>query len=570
MRTIFTTFILLFVLNISGQNINVSGLVTDGYNMPVDGATVFNKNTAKGTITDFDGNYEIAGRIGHELEFRYTGMTTVAVTIRNAAPINITLEQNPEEIGVVIIKALGKPIRETVAPYAISTLTPDDISNAQGDIVRNMAGKIPGVTIIPISGALGAGNKFNIRSMSSITGNNDPLFVVDGVPFNTGTNDLSGFAGGGVITTNRALDLDPNNIAEVQVLRGLSATVLYGQDGRNGVVLITTKSGSFSNKQLAPDMPYSARFLAEQERIRTKLAAERTAMELGYRSEFQPVIKDIVISDDRYSTYLNAQKQNGSDPAFYLDIFDRFEKIDDEFAAQVLESYVKVKSDDPALLKALAFKLEEQKMYADAVTIYTKLKSLLPNDPQSIRDLALAYQRAGKAKESLNEFQALKSSGSQELDEIIANEVNNLLVNNRLLIYENFGLAPSAVGAIENDMRIVVDWNRADTNLDLQVIDPNLEACNTENIKTRAGGFLLSNDVAGFGPEVYQIHKIQTGSYYIKISPGGEEEATLDNPAYVKLTVFRNYGRSNQTQEVKVVRVSEKEKLQLMDRIAVL
>ena len=109
------------------------------------------------------------------------------------------------------------------------------------------ASKTPVLGITGTGGASGSGTNFIIRSKSSITGNNQPLFIVDGVPFDGSTNNQTGFGGGNSVTSSRFLDLDPNNIESVSILKGLSAAVLYGQQGRNGVVLITTKNGSSKN-----------------------------------------------------------------------------------------------------------------------------------------------------------------------------------------------------------------------------------------------------------------------------------------------------------------------------------
>jgi TonB-dependent SusC/RagA subfamily outer membrane receptor len=107
-----------------------------------------------------------------------------------------------------------------------------------------LQGKVAGVNITATNGLSGSGTNIIIRGYSSATGSNQPLFVVDGVPFNTNTNATNGFTTGGATTSSRFLDIDPNNIENVSVLKGLSATVLYGDQGRNGVILITTKSGA--------------------------------------------------------------------------------------------------------------------------------------------------------------------------------------------------------------------------------------------------------------------------------------------------------------------------------------
>ena len=117
----------------------------------------------------------------------------------------------------------------------------------EADVGRILRGKVPGVDITSTSGLSGTGTNVIIRGYSSITGDNQPLFVVDGVPFNADTNSDRGFSSGGATASSRFLDLDPNNIAEISILKGLSATVLYGEAGRNGVVLVTTRGGDVGN-----------------------------------------------------------------------------------------------------------------------------------------------------------------------------------------------------------------------------------------------------------------------------------------------------------------------------------
>lgn len=129
--------------------------------------------------------------------------------------------------------------------YAVSGVDQKDIQDRPlADVGRVLQGKIPGVSVTSTSGVSGTGTNIVIRGYSSITGSNQPLFVVDGVPFNSNTNQRGGFTQGGQSSSSRFLDLDPNSIESVTVLKGLAATVTYGDQGRNGVILVTTKSGS--------------------------------------------------------------------------------------------------------------------------------------------------------------------------------------------------------------------------------------------------------------------------------------------------------------------------------------
>ncbi len=572
MKTFITTVLCLFVLQLSAQTVTVTGTVSAEQDVPLNGANIVVRGTKLGVQSDFDGNYSIEAEIDQQLVFTYVGMRKVTIRVTEAGPLNIKMELKPEEMGVVYIISRGVKKPAKSAPIAITTLTAEDIENrAQPDILRNIVGKVPGAQIIPISGALGGGTKFTIRSSSSITGDNDPLFIVDGVPFNTSTNYVTEF-GGGVVTSSRSLDLDPNNIEKLQVLRGLSATVLYGQDGRNGVVLITTKTGSFNPNSLAPDLPYSERYLEEQEVARTRLANERTAVELGYYSPYQSVVKSINSSNSKFKTYLDAQSANKTDAVFYIDVYDRFKKIEPEFAARVLANYAEVNSNDASLLKVLAYKLEEENRFDLAVKVYRKILKLLPKEPQSYRDLGLALQEVGKPEEAYKLLLPLSGNkNSKALRGIVTSEVNNLVITSKAFNTSE-KVKKDELFSYQMDMRIVVDWNRNDANLDLQIIDPNLEVCSVDNTKTKTGGILFGNNMAGFGPEAYELKDIQTGSYYLKIGYSTGEE-TLIKPSgttYVKLTVFRNYGKPNQTKEIKLIRISEEEDLQLLDRIAVL
>ena len=574
MKKLFTTIVCFFVLQLGAQTVSVQGLVTDEYNVPLNGANILVMGTDKGVQTNFDGNYTLEAEVGQKLVCSYLGMNDEIAVIEKGGTIDFNMSLKPEEIGTVVIRTYGVPKSAKIIPTSVTVIDAKDIENKpESDAIRSLAGKIPGARITGTSGVLGSGTNFVIRSSSSITGDNTPLFIVDGTPFNAGTNDLSGLSGGGAITSSRFLDLDPNNIESVKVLRGLSAAILYGQEGRNGVVLITTKSGSQKEYELAPDLPYSERYLAAQEEARTRLANERTSMELGYASKYQAMVKSILSSNDRMSTYLSLRENNPNDPAFYVDIFDRFKKIDPDFAMSVLNSFTEVTSKDPQLLKVLAYKLEEQGKAMDAVTVYRKILKISPDEPQSYRDLALAVAAAGDPEEAVKLlFSVNQRAGlNKEYKRIIENDITGILSSSEVA-RNAYGIKNTNLKNVTKDMRVVIDWNRKDVDLDLTVIDPNLEIATPENPKTRTGGVLFSNNESGYGPEIYDLEKLQTGSYYLKVEHPLEEDEILDvdGVTYVKLTVYRNYGRADQTREVQLVRILEDRRLQLMDRIAVL
>ncbi len=255
MRTKFSgilTLLLAFVVQLTfAQEKTISGNVTDNQGVPLPGVNIIVKGTSNGTQTDFDGNYTLQASVGQTLEFTYVGFKTVdkVVTV-SASEINLQMEEDAAVLDEVIVTAQGIKKEKRALGYAVTTIKSEEVENrAQTDLGRLLQGKAPGVRITSTGGVAGSGTNIIIRGYSSISGNNQPLFIVDGVPFDSSTNQQTSF----VTSSNQASrfgDLDQNNIESVSVLRGLSATALYGEEGKNGVILITTKSGSNASKKL--------------------------------------------------------------------------------------------------------------------------------------------------------------------------------------------------------------------------------------------------------------------------------------------------------------------------------
>lgn len=237
----------------------ITGKVTDSSGEAVIGANIIIKETpGVGTITDIDGTYSIiVPTNGSILIFSYTGFESQEVPIGTLTSINVTLSEG-KLLEEVVVTGLAIKKEKRALGYAVTTVNKELIVNRpESDVSRILQGKVPGVNITSTGGVSGTGTNIIIRGYSSVTGSNQPLFVVDGVPFNSATNQQATFNRGGVTTSSRMLDLDPNNIESVSVLKGLSATVLYGDQGRNGVILVTTKSGSTSQKNAQIDFSQS-------------------------------------------------------------------------------------------------------------------------------------------------------------------------------------------------------------------------------------------------------------------------------------------------------------------------
>ena len=232
--------------NVWAQDRTISGNISsdeDGGGLP--GVNVILKGTTVGTTTDVDGFYSLGvPSDGGTLVFSFIGLASQEIEIGARSVVDVVMSSEVEELQEVVVTALGITKEKAALGYAVTSVGGSQLeARPEADIARLLRGKVPGVDITSQSGVTGTGTNIIIRGYSSISGSNQPMFVLDGVPIDASTYSDRGFTSGGATASSRFLDLDPNNVAEVSVLKGLAATVLYGEAGRNGVILITTKTG---------------------------------------------------------------------------------------------------------------------------------------------------------------------------------------------------------------------------------------------------------------------------------------------------------------------------------------
>lgn len=238
-------FVLLSIYASFGQQRTITGTVTDEEGLALIGANVIIKNTSVGTVTDIDGAYSLEVPTGTEvLSISYTGYAAQEIEIGNRSVIDIVLSEGII-LETAVVTALNIERQDRALGYSIEQISGDEVQQrAEPDVLRALQGKVAGVQISGSSGAPGSATRITIRGASSFLGSNEPLYVVDGIPFdNTQYNSSNQLSGGGAYGTPIAT-LDPNNIAGISVLKGAAAAALYGSRAANGVVLITTKTGS--------------------------------------------------------------------------------------------------------------------------------------------------------------------------------------------------------------------------------------------------------------------------------------------------------------------------------------
>ncbi|MBJ6367248.1 TonB-dependent receptor [Snuella sedimenti] len=214
------------------QELEVTGQVIDNTGMPLAGATVIVKGTSRGVTSDFDGNYKIRANENETLVFSYVGYTTQEVPVNGQTTIDVTLQEDVDLLQEVVVVAYGTQKKETLTSSVVEVKSEKLTDVTVPEVASMLQGKVAGVQVLPSSGRPGSSPNVFIRGRSSISnGNNEPLWVVDGIIF--GNNDPK---------------LNPNDIASLSVLKDASATSLYGNRGANGVIIVTTKRGTVGVK----------------------------------------------------------------------------------------------------------------------------------------------------------------------------------------------------------------------------------------------------------------------------------------------------------------------------------
>lgn len=238
------------------QQKTVTGKVTDDEGLPLPGASISIKgSTTGGTSSRVDGTYSILANASQVLQFKFIGTKTVERAVGTNNVINVQLRSDATSLNEIVITALGQTTTQRSLGTAQQTVKGSDIAQTQREnFINALQGRIAGVEVNSSSGVPGASSSITIRGVSSISGSNQPLMIIDGLPMdnktlNTGVlasdapGSLTAFSNRGVDFTNRSADLNPEDIESIVVLKGPEAAALYGIDAANGAIVITTKRG---------------------------------------------------------------------------------------------------------------------------------------------------------------------------------------------------------------------------------------------------------------------------------------------------------------------------------------
>lgn len=235
-KKFYSMFLMLVCSALAFADVTVTGTIVDGQNEPIIGASVLQKGTGNGTVSDFDGNFTLSVPDAKAvLVVSYVGMKTQEVSLQGKTRLSIVMKDDAETLDEVVVIGYGAVKRRDVTT-AVSSVSTEDLEKVPiTSAAQAMQGKAAGVTVVKPNGQPGASMVVRVRGTTSMNASNDPLYVVDGVPM----TDIDFLA--------------PNDIESMQILKDASSAAIYGSRAANGVIMITTKAGKASREKVHVD-----------------------------------------------------------------------------------------------------------------------------------------------------------------------------------------------------------------------------------------------------------------------------------------------------------------------------
>jgi len=547
----------------------VTGSIADGVG-PIANVSVRIEDTDKGTFTDTNGQFSISVKPGNILVFSYVGKKTKRVRVTDKRTINLNLDFTDESLDEVVLTTkkeeentintgYGK-LRKDQLGYDVKSIGDEDIKEINTDVSTAVQGKFSGVVVNPTRGLARA----QIRTVQTLFGNTNPLIVIDGIPTvqrDSSTDPNSGALGFGEGIQSRGIEdlINPEDIADITILKSHAATNKYGTLGVNGVILITSKTGQAAKninnggkkKKVGTTDTYSG--------------SAETISELANTSYINE-LKIATSVDNAYDIYLKQRDIHGNKAAFYLDVADYFKGWNNQFIVnRVLSNVLEVATDDLTMLRALAYKYEATNQRGQAAKIYEYILKTSPQTAQAYRDLALAYADAGQAQKALTIYEQIDKGASGKatfnpIQESLTKELRNFVRKYKSSVATNTLNAKYTQQVSKLDKRIVIEWNDPKAEFDLQIINPQNRYFTWSHTQKEAYQRLVQESNIGFNMEEFFLTNGDKGLWRFNVVNYGFIEEDKGQPVFMKFTIYDNYGTAQERKRIKFVRLSEIDK----------
>ncbi len=454
---------------------------------------------------------------------------------------------------VVVTGALGIKTQSRQLGYATATVDNKQLTEGKAtNVATALEGKVSGLQVNTTNNGVNPSTRMILRGNRSITGNNQALLVVDGVPIEDNS----------YINT-----INPDDIQDVNVIKGAVGAAIYGSKASNGAIIITTKKGTLTHSGTTADTSDADSTETDGDHPAANHPATTGAIDIAYKEVETDYLKTIGKADKalRYQVYLGLRPKYAGDPVYYYTVAGYFIKMGDkELGLRILSNLAELDLGSYELYKMLGYKLKQQGDYQDEVYAFKKVTDLRPLDPQSFRDYGLALEDAGQHQKALDVlYEAMTRSYSPDADglyhgiqEIFLPEINRIIAMNKGQL-DHSKISKSVVEPMPVDIRIVMNWNMNNTDIDLWVTDPNGEKCYYSHNRTEIGGRMSHDMTQGFGPEQFLLKNAIKGTYKIQIDYFGDRQATIAGPTTIMAEMFTHYGTPQEKKELIILQMKK-------------
>ena len=531
----------------------VTGVVknTDG---PIQGAVITVKNTFNEAVTNQMGEFSIKVTPDDTVfEITSFAMEYKEMSIKRGAPMTIELDYDGQLLDEVVLKgkskskdqyeetAYGRKNKNSLGYSSGREITEEDIRDTDVtvfDVLR----KMPGVQIFGMPGF----NQSILFTRNITITSQAPRVVLDGA----------------LLDQSILNSLSPSEISSIKLLKGLTATLRYGQLGAGGIIFIETKLGK--SNQLTPKEKI------ESLQVKGNEYTQNTPLLEGVNTD-----SNALLELKKATTFAQAkaifEKQNKatSTISFYIESSDYFLRWDKDYSFKILSTIAKIAPNNVKALKAYAFKLEERGDYKKVVSIYTRILALRPGSAQGYRDLALAYQADGDYELAFTllyqiVYNTIPNVDCSAIQELAYNELRNLLSLHKSKV--SYQKVPNELLALnfKKDIRMVFQWTQPDVDFDIQFVSPELKFFNWTHTRFESKTLLQDEVSQGYAIKEHIIDDAQPGTWIINMEFLSNERPK--NPTYLKYTVFQDYGLPTQTKKTKIIAMKDLQNKVTIDR----
>ncbi|MFA6245286.1 MAG: DUF2135 domain-containing protein, partial [Mucilaginibacter sp.] len=437
---------------------------------------------------------------------------------------------NPGQLNEVVVTGTNVQRRRDVTG-SVSTINPPE--SAQGYFTQQnktqaLNGRVVGLQVTTTN----PNTRIVLIGNRSVASNDKALVVVDNI----------------IVPQDVLKNLKPDDIDNISVLNGSSATALYGANAASGAIIITTKRSAASNAD-------------------TLRSSAAKGIDITYKKADEDYLKVLkkTTKENQYQKYLELRAGQKSNPVYYFDVANYFITTGNrEIGVRVLSNLAELDLESYELYKMLGYKFKQLGDFESEVFAFKKVTELRPLDPQSYRDYGLALADAGKYQKALDVlYAAMTKSYTNDADniyrgiqEIFLPEINHIIALHKPRLSLS-AIPKKFIKPLPVDVRIVMNWNMNNTDIDLWVTDPNGEKCFYSHNRTAAGGRISRDMTQGFGPEQFMLKKAIKGTYKIEIDYYGDTQATIAGPTTIMAEMYTNYGTPKEKKEMIVLQMKK-------------